>query len=350
MGINVNTEIQFNAWIACARAVRIEDEVARRGIRLKRQGRELIGPCPRCGGTDRFAANIAKQIWNCRGCGKGGDTLDLVQHLDACDFLIAVRTLTGEPPPHGGNGHKSDPAKIAHQLAQRQEQRADEQRQDAIRQRDKARWLWRTAQPAAGTIVESYLRSRGITVALPATIRFLPARDVDHHPAMIVPYVIADEPEPGELGVDIEKIVAVHVTLLKPDGSGKADVQPNKKTLGSPSGRPLVLAPMNELMGLAICEGIEDALSIHQATGLGAWAAGCAGYMPKLIAAIEALAGREEDASPNCITVFVDDDEAGRRGAHELADALTELSAKFAAATIPPTTAHFEILLKDATP
>jgi hypothetical protein len=32
-----------------ARAVRIEDEIARRGITLKRVGTEMIGPCPVCG-------------------------------------------------------------------------------------------------------------------------------------------------------------------------------------------------------------------------------------------------------------------------------------------------------------
>jgi hypothetical protein len=37
-----------------ARAVRLEDEIARRGIELKWQGKELIGACPRCGGDDRF--------------------------------------------------------------------------------------------------------------------------------------------------------------------------------------------------------------------------------------------------------------------------------------------------------
>jgi hypothetical protein len=37
-----------NTDIERARAVPIEDEVARRGIKLKRQGAELVGPCPVC--------------------------------------------------------------------------------------------------------------------------------------------------------------------------------------------------------------------------------------------------------------------------------------------------------------
>lgn len=92
--------------IQCARAVRIEDELVRRGIKLRRQGRELIGPCPVCGGTDRFGVNTCKQVWNCRICGIGGDVIRLVQHVDKCEFREAINTLTGDsvrikkiPPP-----------------------------------------------------------------------------------------------------------------------------------------------------------------------------------------------------------------------------------------------------------
>jgi hypothetical protein len=85
--------------------VKIEDEITRRGIKLRSQGVELIGPCPKCGGDDRFAIDTEKQVWNCRGCGKGGDVIELVRHLDGCGFKAACATLTGEPPPKTkGNG------------------------------------------------------------------------------------------------------------------------------------------------------------------------------------------------------------------------------------------------------
>jgi phage/plasmid primase-like uncharacterized protein len=80
-----------------ARAVRIEDEIACRGIKLKRQGAELAGSCPVCGGDDRFAINTKKQVWNCRGYG-GGDVIKLVQHLDKCDFADAIINLVGNGP------------------------------------------------------------------------------------------------------------------------------------------------------------------------------------------------------------------------------------------------------------
>ena len=56
------------------------------------------------------------------------------------------------------------------------------------------------------------------------------------------------------------------------------------------------------------------ALTAHEATGLGAWAAGSAGHMPKLAAIIPSYI--------ECVTILAHDDEAGQRGAHSLAEAL----------------------------
>ena len=84
--------------------MRIESEIARRGIKLRRKGNELIGPCPRCGGDDRFAVNIVKQVFNCRGCGAKGDVIDMVQHLDGADFIAAATTLAADRPQANSNG------------------------------------------------------------------------------------------------------------------------------------------------------------------------------------------------------------------------------------------------------
>jgi hypothetical protein len=67
------------------------------------------------------------------------------------------------------------------------------------KQRAKAQRLWRHSLPAAGTIAEHYLRSRGITAAIPATIRFLPPFEPEHHPALIAAFGIPAEREPGML-------------------------------------------------------------------------------------------------------------------------------------------------------
>jgi hypothetical protein len=96
-----------DSWIAKAKAVRIERELERRGLlkSLRRQGAELVGPCPKCGcGDDRFGVRPKEQVWHCRACDQGGDVIELVRHLDGADFAAACTTLAGEPPPPKTNG------------------------------------------------------------------------------------------------------------------------------------------------------------------------------------------------------------------------------------------------------
>ncbi len=181
----------------------------------------------------------------------------------------------------------------------------------------KARWLWWRSQPARGTLAERYLTSREIRLReLPGTLRFLPAQRIGQHPAMIAVFGLPHENRPGELVMPPSRVRGVHLTLLKADGSGKADTRPNKLMVGASSGSPIVVAPANDLGGLAICEGIEDALSLHQATGLGAWAAGSANRLARLADLVP--------SSVETVTVAVDDDAAGRRGCWELARRLEE--------------------------
>jgi Toprim domain len=115
----------------------------------------------------------------------------------------------------------------------------------------------------------------------------------------------ARETLPGELVIDVAAVTGVHITRLKPDGSGKAGTEADKITIGRDNRAPLWLAPLNDSLGLAIAEGIEDALSVHAATGLGAWAAGSAARLPDMA-----------DAVPDyvdSVTLMVDADESGEK-------------------------------------
>ena len=287
-----------------ARSMRIEDEIGRRGIQLRRSGNnEYCGPCPKCGGRDRFSINTRKQLFNCRGCRKGGDVIELVKFLDRTSFGGACKTLTSETPSAGA-GYSRPQDQPVPQASTEDGERI---------QRAKARYLFRSSVPAVGTPVESYLRRRGIAVPTPA-IRFLPPRKPAHHPAMLVPYGLPEEPEPGVFNFTENAITAVQLTLLKPDGTGKAYVKPNKITIASPAGKPMVVAPINDLLGLAICEGVEDALSTHQATGLGAWASGGDVFLPKLADAVQDYV--------EAVTIYAHSEERAQRCARELADAL----------------------------
>jgi hypothetical protein len=84
--------------IARARDADIVATAERLGASLKRAtATERVGPCPKCGGRDRFSVNIKRQVWNCRGCATGGaDAISLVMHVRGCNFREAVAYLTGE--------------------------------------------------------------------------------------------------------------------------------------------------------------------------------------------------------------------------------------------------------------
>jgi hypothetical protein len=274
--------------------------LAPRGHRLRRCGGELIGPCPVCGGRDRFAVNPKKAVWNCRGSGKGGDVIDLVRHLDGCGFNDAVEQLTGEK---SAGFDQARHAKAKAEGAERQR-----------RQHEKAAWLWSQRRPIEGTIAEMYLRqARAVTCPLPPTLAFLPPGGPGQHPAMIAAFALPGEIEPGVLG-EPPNVEAVHLTLLRRDGNGKAEVERPKLFIGSPGNLPVVLAPPNDLLALAITEGIEDGLTAHHVAGLGAWAAGSAGRMPAIA---ETLPGYIES-----VTIFAHADKAGQDGALALAEAL----------------------------
>ena len=288
--------------IAQARAVPIERELERRGIRLR--GRvDRCGPCPVCGGADRFSVNVKKQVWNCRGCGLGGDVIALVKHLDRTDFVAAVQILVGEPAwsPDACTVAPTGTSAVT---------------DDEQEQRHKAAWLWSQRKPLAGSIAETYLRkARGIACPLPPTLAFSPPSRPGHHPALIAAHGMAEELEPGILATP-RNVAAVHLILLKPDGCGKACVKRAKISIGAHAGSPIVLAAPNDLLGLAIAEGVEDALSIHAATGLGAWAAGGAIFMPKLAGAVPGYI--------DWLEIIADGDEAGHANSLELLRRLTE--------------------------
>jgi hypothetical protein len=78
-----------------ARSVPVETVIAERGVRLRGTD-DRRGPCPRCGGEDRFSVHVKKQVFLCRGCGAKGGVIDLTMFLDGSDFATAIETLSGE--------------------------------------------------------------------------------------------------------------------------------------------------------------------------------------------------------------------------------------------------------------
>lgn len=177
---------------------------------------------------------------------------------------------------------------------------------DVGRRRDLAQWLWRGRLPLAGTLAERYLlQTRGCRGPFPCTLGFLPANR-NHPPALIAAYGVPDESEPELLELPIDSMSGVQLIKLTPDAC-KLD---KPITIGRCLGAPIVVAPMNDLLGLAVAEGVEDAVWIAEATGLGAWAAGGASRLKALAATVPVFA--------NCISILQDDDPAGKVGAADL--------------------------------
>jgi hypothetical protein len=192
----------------------------------------------------------------------------------------------------------------------------DRQHAEALASLWLARRLWSQRTPIVGSVAERYLRqSRGYTGKLPGTLGFLPAKG-NHPPAMIAAFGKPVETLPGEIVIRDSAVRGVHITRLKPDGSGKAGGKVDKITIGKANTAPVWLAAVNDGLGLSICEGIEDSLSVYSATGLGAWAAGSAGRLPGIADHVPAFI--------ETVTIMVDSDPAGEKNANKLADRLAE--------------------------
>jgi hypothetical protein len=129
---------------------------------------------------------------------------------------------------------------------------------------------------------------------------------------MIAPFGLAQEIEPGVIAAP-DDVRGVHLTKLTASGD-KIDGEKTKITIGSSMGQPLVIAPPNDLLGMAITEGIEDGLSVYAALGLGVWVAGAANRLPAL--------GLIVPSYIEICTIYAHADDAGKRGALELARAL----------------------------
>lgn len=261
-------------WVGRAREADILETATRLGAQLKRHGREFVGPCPSCGGRDRFSINPQKRIFNCRGAG-GGDAIKLVEHVLGYDFLGACAWITGEQPPRGEA--RVDPEAEARARARREEaekkvaaeEKEEQRRGESIR--EFAYRLWRGGRPLLGTLGETYLRARGIDYDLApyaAPFRFLPKLDYPDRfgggrfPALLA----AVQRHDGEF-------LGVWRTYLRIDGKGKAPVDNPKLGLGTIHGGAVWLgsrspaprepdAPPQPVVTINLCEGIETGFGI----------------------------------------------------------------------------------------
>jgi putative DNA primase/helicase len=139
----------------------------------------------------------------------------------------------------------------------------DDSGDDTARRVAAARRLWQGGQDARGSPVERYLRSRGIETPSPLSLRWTPA--CRHPNGRTLPAVLA------RIDAEDVELIGVHRIFLRPDGSGKAAVEPVKAMLGRAAGGAVRLAPAAET--LMVAEGVETCLAAMQATASSGWAA-----------------------------------------------------------------------------
>ena len=113
-----------------------------------------------------------------------------------------------------------------------------------------ARCVWEATRPLAGTIGEAYLEARGVGhVAGAAALRFHPALTHRTAPGRFPCLVAGVQDASG-------RFLGVQRCYLAPDGSGKANVQPARASLGKLAGGAVRLAESVDGR-LLLGEGIE---------------------------------------------------------------------------------------------
>jgi putative DNA primase/helicase len=120
--------------------------------------------------------------------------------------------------------------------------------------------IWRAALSAEGSIVETYLRSRNVSLDVPPSLRCGRVMRPDHHPALAM-IAAVQAPTGG--------IVAIQTTFLTRAGC-KAPIAVPRIAVGALGGGAVRFGKTEEVLGLA--EGIETALSAQQLSQVPTWA------------------------------------------------------------------------------
>jgi hypothetical protein len=239
---------------------------------LRRAGRDFGGQCPSCGYTSGFAVTVRNGalLYYCHagGCSQS----EIREGLQRAGLVPRNHNgqLVGRKQPSVHRERQTQPTEWLTRPNKRFQTAGDLSKAQLA-----ALAIWRRSRSAEGTSVERYLReARSYTGPIPPVLRVAACKhpkDASSHPAMIAAVERAGEPG----------IVAVHRTFLHPNGIGKADLAPNKMTLGPCKGGAVRLTAAGPI--LAVAEGIETSLSYMQLTGTPTWAALSAGGMRSLI-------------------------------------------------------------------
>lgn len=205
-----------------------------------------------------------KDVWRDYEAGAAGGVLGLIAHINGGTLGEAYRWLVERGL--AGDGGENEAVSYEREVAD------TERKAEIIRRKRAAAAIWRASFAAKGSLVETYLASRGLRLPEDGTaLRFHPR--LEHRAGGLWPTMVAlvSDSLTG-------KPLGIHRTYLARDGSGKAPVEPNKMTLG-PIGGGVVRLAGEPLAGapLLLGEGVETTLTGMQATGHPGWCAVSAG-------------------------------------------------------------------------
>lgn len=217
------------------------------------------GPCPACGGTDRFRFDNKDQAgktgygnWICNQCG-AGDGFKLLEKVRGWGFAESAREIeliVGQVKAEIRPSRKGN--------------------DDWIKRLNND--LWGVGLTLAeGDPVSLYLTGRGIRLQrFPRFIRHVEHcryKDEGHHPAMVAKF-LAPDGKPSTL----------HKTYLTPFGA-KADVPEPRLLMPGDLAKGGAIRLTNPAATIGIAEGIETALSATQLFSVPCWAALNAGAL-----------------------------------------------------------------------
>ena len=250
--------------------------------------RNVHGPCPVCGGKDRFRFDDkdGKGTFFCTQC-RAGDGFDLLMKLKGWDFATAAKNVDEIV---GGVVAKAAPKKRDPRPALRE-------------MRDKLK-------PIGGD-VSSYLLNRGVPIHHAGLLRQAEHRYFDKDSQKVLgsfPCMV------GEIKTPSGKIASYHITYLK---DGKKAPVPSPKKVMTPAvkitGGAIRLTEVHGHIGIA--EGIETALMVMSRFHVPCWAA----ISATLLEAFEPPEGVD------AVTIYGDNDInfTGQKSAYVLANKLS---------------------------
>ncbi|MGN5134521.1 DUF927 domain-containing protein [Aeromonas veronii] len=224
------------------------------GIDVPRRGKH--GPCPACGGKDRFRLDDkgGRGTWICNQCGNG-DGLDLLVRVTGKSTKEAAELLA---PLVGLSAGGLDPAE-RERIQRQQQAKTERERKQAEQQRQKAARRAADIMADTGQGESPYLERKGFGSHLSAVNRTLIREGGENFPAgsLVIPLTN----EAGAL---------VNVQLIRADGS-------KRYLAGGQKAGAYHRIEGGELV--AICEGYATGLSVHLAIGATVYCAMDAGNL-----------------------------------------------------------------------